>query len=76
MKYAIPFLIIVVLAGCTSPFVKETLYAGLGEEFVLHENQSAIIEPDGLEVRVIGFIYSPCPPDAVCVWSGLGVVLE
>lgn len=68
---------ILVLAGCASPLVStETLRVGLGEEFILHENQSAIIEPDGLEVRVTNLIYSPCPPGAECIWSGLGVVLE
>ncbi len=74
-KLAVLFLIIVALVGCTSPFLP-TLHAGLGEEFVLHKGQSAIIEPDGLEVKLVDFIYSPCPPDAVCVWSGLAVILE
>lgn len=66
-----------VLSGCTSPpAMNETLHVALGEEFTLHENQSAIIEPDGLEVRITDFIYSPCPQGAVCVWSGLGVGME
>jgi len=65
------------LAGCVFfPASNETLHVGLGEEFVLHENQSAIIEPDGLEVRVTDFIYSPCPEGAVCIWSGLGIGME
>jgi hypothetical protein len=65
------------LYGCASPPVANgTLHVGLGEEFTLHENQSAIVEPDGLEIRITEFIYSPCPQGAVCVWSGLGVGME
>jgi hypothetical protein len=66
-----------VMSGCASPpAMNGTLHVGLGEEFTLHENQSAIIEPDGLEVRITDFIYSPCRQGAVCVWSGLGVGME
>ncbi|MCI0503820.1 hypothetical protein L0Y65_03855 [Candidatus Micrarchaeota archaeon] len=66
-----------VLAGCAFPPASdEALHVGLGEEFVLHDNQTAIIEPGGLEIRITNFIYSPCPQGAVCVWSGLGVGME
>ena len=48
----------------------------LGEEFTLHKNWSAVLRGEDYEVEVVGFVYSPCPPGARCVWSGLGVVLR
>jgi hypothetical protein len=53
-----------------------TLRVSLGEEFVLHSGQSAKIKKTGLGIKITRFIYSPCPKNARCIWSGLGVVLE
>lgn len=54
----------------------ETLYVSLGEEFTLHENQSAIIENDNYEIKITEFFNSPCPKDAQCFWSGVGIAFE
>lgn len=53
----------------------ETLYVSSGEAFILHQNQSAIINKD-IEIRIVHFHNSPCPEYARCVWSGVGIDLE
>ena len=54
----------------------ETQYVSLGTKFVLHENQSAIIKNEGLEIKVLKFYNSPCPSGVLCGWSGIGIGLE
>lgn len=49
-----------------------TITAALGEEFTLTLNQTAAID-ESLQLTVTEFINSPCPPNANCVWIGVGV---
>lgn len=48
----------------------------LGAEFTLHEGQTAKVGDTGLEVTVLKFYNSPCPPKGQCIWSGVGVGLQ
>jgi len=52
----------------TNPF-----FFSLGEPFTLGLNQVATITDTGLEVEITGFINSPCPKGAQCIWSGVGI---
>jgi len=54
----------------------ETIHASLGEEFILHENQSAIIENSSFEIKINQFYNSPCPKNTECIWSGVGIAFE
>ncbi len=58
-------------------FAKEPdLKASLGERFTLTEDHSVMIEDEDLEMKIVEFIYSPCPKGEDCLWSGLRVTLE
>ncbi len=48
----------------------------LGDEFTLNESQRVRLEGTGFELRIVRFFNSPCPPDAECVWSGVGIAFE
>jgi hypothetical protein len=50
----------------------ETLFVSLDEEFILYQNQSAIIAKD-LEIKIVQFYNSPCPANVQCIWSGVGI---
>jgi hypothetical protein len=54
----------------------EALSISLGEEFVLHENQRAVIEGEDLTVKITEFYNSPCPEGWRCDWSGVGINFE
>jgi hypothetical protein len=54
----------------------EPLYVSLGDEFILHQNQSAIIINEDIEIKIIQFHNSPCPENVKCVWSGIGITFE
>ena len=54
----------------------DTIPVGLEEYFTLREGQFALVTGEDLLVGIAGFIYSPCPEDVQCIWSGLGVELE
>jgi hypothetical protein len=58
------------------PAAPKTITAELGKEFVLLKGQSARLKGTDASVRVAGFINSPCPKGARCVWSGQLVQLE
>jgi len=50
----------------------------LGQQFILHENESAKIvdAADTISVKIIDFANSPCPAGTECFWQGQGVNLE
>lgn len=48
----------------------------LGQEFILHENESVSITNENLQIKILNFYNSPCPKGAQCIWSGVGVELE
>lgn len=54
----------------------KVIYISLGEEFKLKKEQVAILGDNLLEIRILDFIYSPCPEGAQCIWSGLGIIFE
>ena len=43
---------------------------------MLNESQRVRLEGTGLELRIVRFFNSPCPPDVECVWSGIGIEFE
>lgn len=50
--------------------------AELGKPFVLRKLQAADLKGTDASIRIMGFINSPCPKGARCVWSGQAVHLE
>ena len=48
----------------------------LGEEFTLSKGQLAGIKDLNISLKILNFIYSPCPKGSECFWSGLAVVYE
>lgn len=50
--------------------------AELGKPFVLRKTQRADLKGTDASLRITGFINSPCPKGARCVWSGQAVHLE
>lgn len=54
----------------------KTIKAEVGKPFVLRKSQVAHLKDTDASIRITGFINSPCPKGARCVWSGLAVHLE
>jgi hypothetical protein len=50
--------------------------ASLGEKFRVGESHFTKIEEEGLESRILEFVYSPCLEDTYCIWSGTRVDIE
>ena len=48
----------------------------LGKEFTLLKGQRANLKDADASIRITGFINSPCPKGARCIWSGQMVKLE
>lgn len=48
----------------------------LGEEFRLKKGEAAKLKDRNVTLKITEFIYSPCPANAECVWSGLAVKYE
>lgn len=67
------FLLATLLA---SPGSAKTIPVELGKEFRLTKADVASIEGGRATLRIVKFIYSPCPKGARCVWSGLAVITE
>jgi len=53
-----------------------TISVLLGQQFTLKQGQVAKISSTGMEVEIKEFVNSPCPKNAACIWSGLGVNIE
>ena len=54
----------------------KALKVELGKEFRLKKGETASL-PDGkTTLKITGFVNSPCPKGAMCVWSGLDVIYE
>jgi len=53
-----------------------SLTVSLGQQFGLKKNQFVKIANTGLEIGIIEFYNSPCPKDAQCFWSGVGIEFE
>jgi hypothetical protein len=54
----------------------KTITAGLGEEFTLLKGQRAALRGTDAQIRLTGFINSPCPKGVRCIWSGQKALLE
>jgi chromate reductase len=54
----------------------KTITAELGHEFTLHKGERAKLKGTDAVVRLTGFINSPCPKGARCIWSGQKAILE
>ena len=44
-----------------------------GEKFTLKKGESAQLKNTNVVLTVLGFVNSPCPKNAQCIWSGLAV---
>lgn len=73
MKLLLAALLLVPAAASAAP---RTVKAELGKEFTLRKFQKAEIAGTDASLRLTGFINSPCPKGARCVWSGQAVLLE
>lgn len=64
-------------AACAGPArAPKTIVVELDAPFVLGKGQRAKIKDEDAFIRIAGFINSPCPKGARCVWSGQSVKLE
>jgi len=54
----------------------KAIEANLNENFILFEGQEAQIKGENLKIKAIEVIYSPCPRNTMCIWSGLGGKIE
>ena len=71
----------VLLLACMSCAVeasaaKKAVSVALGQEFRLEKGGVARIARSRDSIRITGFVNSPCPKGAMCVWSGLAVLTE
>lgn len=66
----------ILTVGFSCQSIAATYAVNLGEKFTLKKGESAQLKNTNVELKVIRFIYSPCPKDAMCVWSGLDVIHE
>lgn len=73
IKFAICTLL---LAGLSCQSFAATVTVALGEKFTLKKGESAQLRGSNVELKVISFVYSPCPKGAQCIWSGLAVNQE
>ena len=64
------------LAGLAGQAVAATYVVNAGEKFTLKKNENAQLKDTDVVLTVTGFVYSPCPKDAQCIWSGLAVNQE
>jgi hypothetical protein len=77
MKKILMILLIIILVVLAAYAVTHLhIRASLNERFCLWEKQSAIIKSEGLKITLINAIYSPCPKNAMCFWSGVGADLN
>ncbi|MBI2635481.1 MAG: hypothetical protein HYW79_02975 [Parcubacteria group bacterium] len=60
----------------TPPVSTPASTVSLGQEFTLKKGETARVKGLNVFLEVKDFIYSPCPEDSQCVWSGLAVVYE
>lgn len=75
-KIGVVILAFVVLISVIFVLFYKTINVKLNETFVLRMGQVARLEQSGLEIKILKFINSPCPPRMQCIWSGYGVVFE
>jgi hypothetical protein len=45
-------------------------------EFTLKKGESITLGEDNVSIKLTGFINSPCPKGAQCIWSGLSVLYD
>lgn len=60
----------------TSSSQPQSRTVNLGEEFTLKKDESAHLKNTDVYLTLTSFVNSPCPPGAVCVWSGQAVNYE
>ena len=69
-------LLSVLLAAAPAFAAPKTIIVELGKEFKLRKQQTAKLKSTDAAVTITGFINSPCPKGARCVWSGQSVQFE
>ena len=74
-RYALAFSLLFV-PGLLFAAPSKKIVAELGKEFVLRRGQTVALKGTDAAIRITGFINSPCPNGARCVWSGQAVNLE
>ena len=72
-KPLVAALVAVLLAAPTPPKPTD---AELGKPFRLRKGELARLVQGRVTLRITGFIKSPCPKGAQCMWSGLSVLYE
>lgn len=48
----------------------------LDSEFTLKKGENITLDEEDLSLKLTGFINSPCPKGAQCIWSGLSVLYD
>jgi hypothetical protein len=75
--WAVIIAIIFSIVGCNEiKTQKEITDISINEEFLLKKNQTAFLPEENIYIELKEIIYSPCPKDVICVWSGLGVKIN
>jgi len=72
-KYFIIFLLIIFVTGCIKSQDKSV---SLNKEVILKQGVTVKIERENLEMKILKFIDSSCPPNVQCIWVGKAIVFE
>lgn len=73
-RTAILIAVAILSASISHSSIAATYTVKLGDKFTLKKGESARLKDRDVELLVTGFVNSPCPKDAMCVWSGLDVM--
>lgn len=73
-RTAVLITLTILTIGIPQPSIAATYTVKLGEKFTLKKGESARLQGRDVELLITGFVHSPCPKNAMCVWSGLDVI--
>lgn len=74
MKNLLIILSLLVISTCAQ--AESIVPVTLGQQFTLRPGETVKVDGRDLTLRISKFFNSPCPKDAQCIWSGVGVEFE
>jgi hypothetical protein len=63
-------------AAETGSSSSDHFFVAVDEEFEIKKGERVEVSGTGFEVEVLRFFNQPCPPNARCIWSGIGIEFE